>query len=202
MLFEYESSLTSASAMKAMLANGRSTSFLAETGALFAGPGDRALALAMHLANVPSAPCPIMTKDFCRAEMSVLGGRYCHVHYVDWTDTGFTAMLDAVVHAEDRALCDDDVLEILGRRLEFGRGIGGFISTLTLLESGVIEGASHANEARWERSGPSLVLTRPDGLPTTIFRTILSYENRRWLTGPYLEEDIYHYLCLNEAGLP
>lgn len=175
LMHEYEASLTSAVAMKIVLSNRRSLSFLEEVGAHFTGPGDHALALAMHICNLPSAPCPAMTKECCQAEMSIAGGWLFHIHYVNWTDTSFTTMLTAIVEGETRPISQEDVPRFVGPTLEFGRSVGCVVGHLILLDSGAIEGAGHPNETYWRLLNESLVFTMPNGVPTTLFTTVVTH---------------------------
>lgn len=196
MLHEYEASLTSAAAFEVVFSNKRAMTFLEDTGRSFAGPGDRALAFAMHLSNSPTAACPVMTKDFNRNDMAIYGGNLSHIHYVDWDNVPFTGMLTALVHGHRRKLVEEDIEKIVGKTMNFGRGIGFHITTLVLLPSGAIRGGSNANETYWARDLGNISFSRPDGFLTSIFTSVIEFENAEWYYGPHLETDVMHYLTL------
>ena len=193
---EYEASLTTDRAMKAVFASEAAMSFLAETGARFCGPGDRALAIAMHLCQIPTAARLPMTKDFRKSDLSLFGGTYAHIHYVNWGDSQFIKMLAALVGGATTPFTPDLLPEIVDKSLNFGRCVGFPINDLTFLDGGLIAGQMHRNEAGWRVNGNSLLLIGSDGLATTQFHTLLAHEGNRWLIGPYLKDSLHHYLEL------
>lgn len=194
MAHEHKASLTSIAALEVVLNNTQACSFLEETGLLFERPADRALALAMHLCNVPTSSCSIMTKVFAQTEMSLTGGRYAHIQNVPWDNVEFTTMVAALLSGNLRGLRDSDEHWFVNRPLQFGRCASFPVSNLRLLDDGNVEGYTHPNEARWERRKNAIVFTRLDNFPTTVFSSVLEFGSNRWLFGPHLDEITYHYL--------
>lgn len=193
-MHEYEASLTSAAALNTVFSHRRAFSFLEESGRFYSAPGDIALALAMHVCKVPTAACPLMTKDFAPTGMSISGAQYCHIHYVDWNNVSFTGMLRAMISGTRKRLRPKDIDRMIDRPLEFGRVVGDVIGGITLLASGAISGCMHPSETFWYISGNALVFCCPNGVPSSIFNVVISYNDREWLIGPFLGGDISHYL--------
>src|SRR4029450_10198922 len=97
MLREYESSVTSRTAMLALQGNAAALNFLRESAAHIAAPGDAALALAMQMCDVQLANNANATKDCRQSSFSLLGGKFHHIHYVNWNDpflVRFVAFID------------------------------------------------------------------------------------------------------------
>ena len=191
---EHESSLTSHQAMQGVFECEQATEFLAYTGASFECFGDQPLALAMHIARVPVATNPISSRDFLADQLTLTGGRYAHIHYVDWNNESFAAALTAVLAGTTEAVTQKTVETLLDRPLNFGRCFGVSLGDLTLRADGSIEGNNHPNESRWRFEHGILALQRPSGLATTVFRSLRRHEGGSWLMGPYLSEPHQHYL--------
>lgn len=193
---EYEASLTSNRAMQTMFANPRAMSFLEETAQRFLRPGDVALAMAMHICGVPAAGCPIMTKDFRHSELSLLGGPFCHVHYVEWDDLWFTRMLRAILRGERKPFTDDFIRPYIGHCLPFGRCIGDRLDEIVLCAGGRVESKNHSSEERWVPREDALLLCDATGVATVVLHTILRHDQYVWLMGPHLHDRSYRFIEL------
>ena len=191
---EYECSMTSQKAMKAVLENEATRRFLEETGEQLDAPGDRGLAIAVHMAGIPSAINQVGSKDFEKTALMLSGGWLAHIHYVNWGDDIFTNMLAAFVFGERRAVDRKTIGEVVGRGLEFGRCIGERLREVCLLGDGTIENPQHHHETAWHYAEGCLFLKNPDGSVTSILNTLLSHRQRAWVVGPYMHGQIQHYL--------
>ena len=194
MTHEYECSMTSRSAMNAVLESETACRFLEETGGQLDAPGDRGLAIAMQMIGIPVARNPVGNKDFAKTELILAGGHLAHIHYVDWGDDIFTNMLAAFAYGERRAVDRETVAALAGRGLEFGRCVGERLRELCLAADGTIENPLHDHETSWHFAQGCLFLKHRDGSVTSIFNTLLLHRHRAWIMGPYLHGDIQHYL--------
>ena len=168
--------------------------FLKEVGETVNSYGDIPLALAFNMCGVKTVNCDVMTKDFQRSEMSLIGGRYAHIHLVKWEDATFLSMLRAFLFGEQTAVCEGDVDLVCGRSLMFGRCIGENIGELTISEDGVLEDSCHPNETRWCRNERGIAFIDCNGRISTQFDRCLSFKTRKWLIGTYTFEQKTHFL--------
>jgi hypothetical protein len=194
MAHEYECSMTSQSAMNAVLENEMTRCFLEETGEIFDAPGDRGLAIAMHMIGIPGAVNPIANKDFEKTAMTLAGGRLAHIHYVNWRDDVFTDMLAAFVYGEIRPVNRESVDSVVGRGVEFGRCIGEPLRELHLVTDGTIANPGHHHETSWHYADGCLFLKHRNGSVTSILNTLLLHRHRAWIFGPYMYGQTQHYL--------
>jgi hypothetical protein len=153
--------------------------------------------LAMLAAGVPTATSPRLSKDFHPDRISLAGGDLLHIHYVDWERPSFTALAAALIHGERHSLAGFDFASLLDRPLTFGKCIDHVIAELVLFtDSQRVVGSRSENEQRWRCADNTLLLTRPNGIVTTSFQTLLVHGPRRWLLGPYLFGSFIHFLRL------
>jgi hypothetical protein len=198
---EYESSLTSGCAFENIWNNECAVSFLAEAGQMFSGPGDRTLAMAIHLAGIEAEACPIMSKDFRQAEMSIADGPYAHVHYVNWQDSLFVKHLRTFICGQRKPLNGLHTELITGRALPFGRCVGFHLAGLILHRDGRISGSGHPNETSWSIAEGKLLFRDPDGAVTTAFSTELRCNDECLLLGACYDGISHHYLQIATQAL-
>jgi len=191
---EYEASLTSEAAMRRIYGSDAACRFLRYAGEHFTDPGDKCLAFAARVADVPTATAHGMSHQFQRDGMSIVGGEYMHIHYVDWNDECFTEMLWAFLYGSRGRIPPDILRSMEGRALGFGRCFGYPLDDLTFAETGRLGGSGSANESFWKVVHDTVWLQDETGNPTTSFETLLTGRSGRWLVGPCLAENRMHYL--------
>lgn len=191
---EYESSITSASGMQKVFAHENAMKFIESSGRAIKKPGDQALAFAMHIAKVAVANNKYASKNFKPTELTIAGGGLHHIHYVNWSNTHFVELLDAMLHGKTQGI-DPDVFKMhIGRPMDFGRIPGSPFTRLTLLHDGSIDGGADENEMCWRYDTSLLMFTKPNGLVTTIFNRVMNHLGKTWLVGPHLYGSRTHYL--------
>ena len=149
--------------MRRIFASAAACQFLADMAARHGGPGDKCLAFAARVADVPTSTAYGMYHQFHHDNMSITAGDNAHIHYVDWNDTRFTEMLWAFEYGRREALTPDVLRAVSGRTLEFGRCVGAPLATLTLADGGSVRDACHDNESKWRVVGNELWLRNSAG---------------------------------------
>jgi len=165
---EYESSFTSDSAMSKIFSDQRALSMIIETGRLFQTPGDRALALAAHLADVPVVANEHATWKFLPEDLSFLGGNLHHIHYVPWKNREFVEILGPFVASSSRGLDRRQLESILGWPLCFHIGRQSS-AVLTLAHDGEVIGGGEIDVAKWIFDGGRLSLASSSGVVISTF---------------------------------
>lgn len=191
---EQSASLTSSRALDILFSNERAMSALRTLGERFRGTGDQCLAMAMHLCGIPAIVCPVMTTDFARTRLSIVGGDFHHIHHVNWEDREFVTMLDAFISGSKRASTLEDCQSVIDRPLLFGRCIDQPLCELILNTDGSVSGSQHPNEHSWSFFDTGLVISAASGLVKSVFNIVLEHNRRKWLVGPFADEAILHFL--------
>ena len=150
--------------------------------------------MAARISGVATIACPIMAKDFHRTEMSIGGGRYCHVHYVDWRDERFLEMMEACLSGERPVNKSDILRAVTEPSVGFGRWLGVPLATLSLAADGTIKGSGHPNESFWKESRGSLIFLDSAGDVTTVFDTRFGLGRKVWCVGKCRGGTTRHYL--------
>lgn len=182
-LREYESSVTSHAAMLALQNNAIAVDFLRDTAAHIAAPGDVALALALQMCSVRLANNPNATKDRRQDSFSLLGGKFHHIHYVDWNDPFLVHFIAFIDGAESRRIEDADIDAFTGRSLIFVRGLGEQRGSIWLASGGSVESGGRMMENAWFFNGATVTLRRPSLLCTLVFDRRLDSPNFIALVG-------------------
>ena len=197
-LHEHESSLTSARALRLLARNDKALHFLNYVTERYTYPGDLPLAWAMHICDVPTAIFEGSTKHFERTQMSLIGGRFFHIHFVSWEDGNFTTMLGDFLNGSIEPLLTDDAKALSGRTISFGRCVGQLLNTFRFDPDGTTSGDHNANEAYWSLLDNSLVLTSADKSKKTIFSRVLRNAGREWILGQFTAETTMHFIRVED----
>lgn len=191
---EHESSITSRSAMRALLENEKARHFLQIAMDRYTHPGDLPLAWAMQICGVPGFVLDVSTKHFERSQMSICGGRMLHIHYVLWEDKFFTEMLEDFVDGTIEEWRVSDEKEFAGKEVFFGRCVGQLLNRFTLDADGTISGDHDRNEAHWRILANVLILGSFDHSTCTVFNRVLRNKGREWILGDFSAERTTHFI--------
>ena len=191
---EYEASMTSGEAFERIWRNPSAMRLIEDLGKQICSPGDRVLAFAARLSLIPTIPCPVMTKDFERHNMSLARGQFAHVHYVDWSDAEFILMLGYLLSGVRKSLNMRVLDSVVGSTVRFGRCIGSHISSLRLRPGGLIAEGGNRNEYYWEISGETLLFLDDAQRVTTVFDCVVETDRPHFIMGPFLESGAQHFI--------
>ncbi len=98
---EWESSFTTSLGMRRIFSNQLAKWMIEETSWRFKAPGDRALAFAAHLADVPVVENTGSRLWFDLERFSLFGGDLHHIHYVPWKNKDLVQRLTAYFSNEN-----------------------------------------------------------------------------------------------------
>jgi len=181
LLHEYESSISSSSAMEAVFNHARALEFIDRTARCFDSPGDRALAFAMQIAQVPVASNPMATKDF-NADFSLIGGRYYHIHYVNWSNLPMQKFLASFCFGSRRKIAKDDVANFSDVALLLYFPFETTPRPVSLTENKTAQGVPTRECFNYQHVGEILYFLR-NGVILLAFTSLAEYESQIYMLG-------------------